>query len=59
MLNSGEKKFALSATTTKNLTLVLSVLRFTDSDYPYGVFNLFLLYANNFIEKNSCAQQSQ
>jgi hypothetical protein len=26
------------------LTIVLSVLRFTDSDYPFGIFKLFLNY---------------
>jgi hypothetical protein len=25
-------------------TIVLSVLRFTDSDYPFGIFKLFLQY---------------
>jgi hypothetical protein len=28
------------------LAIVLSVLRFTDSDYPFGIFKLFL---DNFI----------
>ena len=26
------------------LTIVLSVLQFTDSDYPFGIFKLFLQY---------------
>jgi hypothetical protein len=26
------------------LAIVLSVLRFTDSDYPFGVFKLFLIW---------------
>ena len=26
-----------------SLAIVLSVLRFTDSDYPFGIFKLFLL----------------
>ena len=29
------------------LTIVLSVLRFTNSDYPFGIFKLFLLYDKN------------
>ena len=29
------------------LAIVLSVLRFTDSDYPFGIFKLFLLYDKN------------
>jgi hypothetical protein len=33
---------------------VLSVLRFTYSDYPYGIFNLFLLYKNHLIKKSLC-----
>ena len=27
------------------LVIVLSVFRFTDSDYPFGIFKLFLSYA--------------
>jgi hypothetical protein len=30
---------------------VLSALRFTYSDYPYGIFNLFLLYKNHLKKK--------
>jgi hypothetical protein len=33
------------------LVNVLSVLRFTYSDYPYGIFDLFLLYNNHLIKK--------
>jgi hypothetical protein len=29
------------------LTIVLSVLQFTDSDYPFGIFKLFLNYLMN------------
>ena len=31
-------------------TIVLSVLRFTDSDYPFGIFKLFWLYAYHGIK---------
>jgi len=34
------------------LAIVLSVLRFTDPDYPFGIFKLFLTYIqdkNKFI----------
>jgi hypothetical protein len=30
---------------------VLSVLRFTYSDYPYGIFDHFLLYNNHLIKQ--------
>ena len=28
------------------LAIVLSVLRFTDSDYPFGIFKLFLIQSS-------------
>jgi hypothetical protein len=35
------------------LAIVLSFLRFTDSDYPFGIFKHFFDYHNNnLIEKN-------
>ena len=34
-----------------HLVIVLSVHRFTDSDYPFGIFKLFLLY----FDKTSCS----
>ena len=33
---------------TFSLAIMLSVLRYTDSDYPFGIFKLFL-YGSNFL----------
>jgi len=34
------------------LAIVLSVLRITDSDYPFGIFKLFLLYISGKCKPN-------
>jgi hypothetical protein len=31
------------------LVIVLSVIRYTDSDYPFDIFKLFLQFLNNVI----------
>jgi len=35
------------------LAIMLSVLlQFTDSDYPFGIFKLFLVFSLNFVSAN-------
>jgi hypothetical protein len=35
-----------------SLTVVLSVLRYTDSDYPFGIFKLFLFTNGDCVSKS-------
>jgi len=42
------------------LAIVLSVrLRFTDSDYPFGIYTLFFRWRNNLSEKKNGTNQDE
>jgi hypothetical protein len=40
------------------LTIVLSVLRYTDSDYPFGIFKLFFEQQPHFVKYKRIKQMS-